>query len=1081
MAELCASRIFPPLDGTVTLPETVDFHRKHNPYETAFLFHEDGSQAITKITYLEFGRACDRVAHIVRPGRGGTDGQVVAFVALSDTLLYQAVQPFSMSPRNPAAAIVKLLNDTSCHRLITTRETLQPLINDIQTELSSSQPSFTLSIEEVPLLSDIFPKLGCERLEDPFEPYPSAAVRPSMNDLLLYLHSSGSTGFPKSIPHTYKAMLHWAHFPPITDIRDYQPLLIMGGMALPAFHTLGIIVQLLSPLYAMTPVSIYPPKATAPNALPVIPTPDNILDHLRRTGSNSLVIIPALLQLWAQDKKAVELLASLEFVGYSGGSMPSKLGNFMTDSGVLITPVYGATEFGSPTRFFRRKGDEKEWDYLAFDEKANIRWVPQGDGTYESQFLTCDTHQVSVENLSDVRGYASSDLWVPHPTKPYFWKIVGRKDDVIIHSSGEKTVPAPMEDIIMSNPYVMGTLIFGREHVQAGVLIELKPQFAIDVDNEQELARLRNTLWPIVEEANKVAPAFSRIFKEMILIASAKRPLPRAGKGTVMRKAALRDYHDDIEGIYAKVAATAKVESVIPPPSWTFENIKQWLQAQLIDIHGGREFSTSGDLFQQGMDSLSATILRRRIVGALQLPSTQKAAHHISQVMVYNHPTIDKLAAFLVGLVADPDNFVSTASKTDAIEAMIAKYTVGLPQPLFSSNKLSTCTGAILITGSTGNLGAQLLEALLQDPRVETIYTLNRPSPVSGSSTVLGRHVERFADKGLDVKLLSSAKLVFLEGDASQKNLGLRQEVYDELRNTINLIIHTAWKLDFNFSLSSFEPNVQGTRNLIDLALSSVHSSSIKFLFTSSVTSAYSWDQSRGPYPEEVCMDPQYAVGNGYGESKYVAERILLQSGLQAVSFRIGQICGGFPNGAWAVTDWVPMLVKSSFGLQALPSATGVSSWLPMHAVSQSILDVAWSNTTTTPALNLVHPTPVAWNTLISSVNDAIVQVGVLPSKLPIVDFQTWFSLLEARSVNATEKDLRDIPGIKILEFFRSMATVDAVLHKQGHHGVELGGLASFSTAKAQSISATMKTLPIIGGPEALLWVQYWQRVGMFN
>ena len=29
---------------------------------------------------------------------------------------------------------------------------------------------------------------------------------------------------------------------------------------------------------------------------------------------------------------------------------------------------------------------------------------------------------------------------------------VGRVDDVIIHSSGEKTVPGPMEDIIMSSP-----------------------------------------------------------------------------------------------------------------------------------------------------------------------------------------------------------------------------------------------------------------------------------------------------------------------------------------------------------------------------------------------------------------------------------------------------------------------------------------------------------------------------------------------------------------------------------------------------------------------------------------------------
>lgn len=85
------SRIFPPVDGSVTLPEVVDFHRTHNPHKTLYVFSEDGKADPTHISYLEFGRAADRVAHRVRPGRKGPDGKVVAFVALSDTLLYQAV------------------------------------------------------------------------------------------------------------------------------------------------------------------------------------------------------------------------------------------------------------------------------------------------------------------------------------------------------------------------------------------------------------------------------------------------------------------------------------------------------------------------------------------------------------------------------------------------------------------------------------------------------------------------------------------------------------------------------------------------------------------------------------------------------------------------------------------------------------------------------------------------------------------------------------------------------------------------------------------------------------------------------
>ena len=56
--------------------------------------------------------------------------------------------------------------------------------------------------------------------------------------------------------------------------------------------------------------------------------------------------------------------------------------------------------------------------------------------------------------------------------------------------------------------------------------------------------------------------------------------------------------------------------------------------------------------------------------------------------------------------------------------------------------------------------------------------------------------------------------------------------------------------------------------------------------------------------------------------------QILAQSGLRSTSFRIGQISGGHPNGAWATTDWVPILVKSSLKLNALPTAAGVGCFV---------------------------------------------------------------------------------------------------------------------------------------------------------
>ena len=52
-----------------------------------------------------------------------------------------------------------------------------------------------------------------------------------------------------------------------------------------------------------------------------------------------------------------------------------------------------------------------------------------------------------------------------------------------------------------------------------------------------------------MEEANGVVPAFSRVFKEMILITDPSRPLPRVVKGTVQKKKALELYAQDIENL----------------------------------------------------------------------------------------------------------------------------------------------------------------------------------------------------------------------------------------------------------------------------------------------------------------------------------------------------------------------------------------------------------------------------------------------------------------------------------------------------------------------------------------------------
>ena len=122
-------------------------------------------------------------------------------------------QPFPMSPRNSAPGVVSMLRKTNCHRMIMSQHSLGDLAFAIRAELSQSEDSYYLRIEEPPRLATVYPYLSREVVSLPFVPYPKAGQigeeLSDRNDVMFYLHSSGSTGFPKPIPITYLTSLHY--------------------------------------------------------------------------------------------------------------------------------------------------------------------------------------------------------------------------------------------------------------------------------------------------------------------------------------------------------------------------------------------------------------------------------------------------------------------------------------------------------------------------------------------------------------------------------------------------------------------------------------------------------------------------------------------------------------------------------------------------------------------------------------------------------------------------------------------------------------------------------------------------------
>ncbi|CAA7263094.1 unnamed protein product [Cyclocybe aegerita] len=1082
-----AKPVPPPRDGSVNVAEAIDFNLQWNKDQPYYVFHD--STQLVELSHLEFGRACHRAAHIIRPGRGGDDGRVVAVIALVDTIVYQAVAiglvkagfvPFPISPRNAPPAIIKLLQDASCSTIVGTRTTLKGLFDEL-----ARISSMDLNILESPTLDALFPMLGTESETDPFEPYPPPPSRPNLDAVAMYLHSSGSTGFPKCIPQTHRILIQWTTMS-LPQLIAHHERVRMGTMALPSFHTIGMYLQTFLPLYGIVSAAVYPPIVRSPDAHPMLPTPDNILEHLKKTECNCLASVPAWLHLWMQNQldETVELLKSFIFVIYGGGPLSQKVGDQIVAAGVNLHGSYGGTEFGSPTLIRLQRWREQDWEWIRLADTTTVNWADQGDGTYECQFLTTDRHHPAIENMTNPRGYATSDLFIKHPTEPNLWKVVGRMDDVIMHSTGEKTVPGPMEGIVINNPLIHAAVMFGRSHDQAGILIEPAPGRNVDPANLEEVSQFRNEIWPTIEEANEVAPAFSKIYKEMVLITKREKPLPRSPKGSVMRKAALQLYEVEIEDLYTSVEVTSGRNVVEPPRTWDFDGILYWLTTQANDILSRQDISSSRDLFDQGFDSLSSTFLRLRIVGAFHSsPTLRDHTRKIGQNTIYTHPILQDLARFIV-LVIDGDESGTTANRgKEALVAMIQKHTDGLdaPIPINTTHDQSAFQregSVVLITGTTGSVGSQVLADLLRDDSVSRVYALNRPG--KGSEPILRRHESKFEDMGLEVGLLRTDKLKLLQCDVSEDRLGLSSELHQEVQAAVNLIIHVAWRVDFNLGLTSFESNIKGTRNLVDLARSSHHGANTRFIFISSVAIAQGWDKAKGSYPEEIVSDESFALGTGYGESKYVAEKMLERSGLQATSIRLGQVSGGLPNGAWACTEWLPILVKSSVELGALPQAHGSVSWLTMDAASRAILDIALTPERPPLALNAVHPRPVLWQDIMQAIAKEIPpRDGV--DGIPFVPFSQWVERLEERAKYGDEADLQLVPGIKLLDFYRNMARADAEILRNGRDEAEVGGMCQFETKKAQDVSVTMRLVKPVGALDARSWVRYWQSVGFLQ
>lgn len=145
---------------------------------------------------------------------------------------------------------------------------------------------------------------------------------------------------------------------------------------------------------------------------------------------------------------------------------------------------------------------------------------------------------------------------------------------------------------------------------------------------------------------------------------------------------------------------------------------------------------------------------------------------------MYQSPTIDALSRLVAQASrAEPYEFgkETIELRKKRLTNLIQQYTCDWPvhKPLKEYGKEEV----VLLTGSTGGLGSQLLAQLIELPNVSRIYALNRP----GKKSSYDRHIDVFIDRGNNTELLKSSKIVFAEGDTSIQGFALSSSLFEEV------------------------------------------------------------------------------------------------------------------------------------------------------------------------------------------------------------------------------------------------------------------------------------------------------------
>ena len=538
-----------------------------------------------------------------------------------------------LSPRLAPNACAKLMEETHSFTVIPGRAS-QLSILVVQTNyLHPVETIQMVEREDFDLPPSLEPRFQRESIDREVE----------KNWIFLINHSSGSTGLPKPVYIPHRRLM----------MKVPVPKSQVEFNTFPFFHGYGSWI-ITNAIMARKTVYMNNPQ------LPL--TADYVIQVMEHIRPDVLHVVPYTLELLALSEKGIDAMKNCQRVIFSGSGCPDELGDSLVAKGVNLVSVWGATEMGSLGASFNRPPGDNTWDYIRIPPPIAkyIMMKPLGDETYECVYLH-GLPALVVSNSDDPpKSFHSKDIFLKHPNMDA-WKHIGRLDDRLTLTNGEKVLPVPMEGRIRQDRLIKECCIFGAGKSTPGILVFRNEESMDMVDGV-----FIDAIWPTIQHANACAESFAHISKEAIIPLSAEIDYPKTDKESIKRAQMYFVFAKEIEAMYEKLdyASTGTLQLEIP-------GIEKWLMStfrEALDVHLS---SKDDDFFAAGVNSLQAIQMRGLILRDLSIGGNSRK---LGQNVIFDTGNVARLAKHLYALRVDQTAHMEMADGAKEMEALIAKY-----------------------------------------------------------------------------------------------------------------------------------------------------------------------------------------------------------------------------------------------------------------------------------------------------------------------------------------------------------------------------------------------------------------------